>query len=873
MTKSIKKIAYIFLLAYSIVQSSSPENDPRIISIKIDSLSLTNTLTEISILTDINFTFPTHVTDSIIIDEEFYKVEINDLLEEILFQNELNYRWSDKSRVIVFEKEILYSLKGTVLDSETGERLPHASIYIDDHNYTFSNRDGVFNLVKLRKKAVSLEIRYMGYKTENIEIDLQKNDYVNLQLKKSSILSDSVVIISKNEKLFQFDRHPGLLSVNMKEFDKLPQLGEKDVFNSISLLPGINSDNFGSSGVSIRGGSPSENLVLLDGITLYHINHAFGFYTALNNNIIKDVQIYKGGYPAEFGGRTSGLINFTSKSGSFRKVKAIAGINRSSANLTLELPLGSNLSFIFAGRNTISDFLLTDIYRRSYANTFNRVVSADIDDPIPVISFYDLFSKVTYLPDNNNLLTVSFFHGKDNFSLAEKVTEFELDDTLITFPGEIDFYNHLNSWGNTGSSARWFRQPYKNFNFETILSYSKYFADGREINNFPEYNEEDDVEIMSTQIFTKNTLEDLSIQFNSEYKFTSSNSFNLGASYSGITSFFSKSELISNESELIDKNAKLFTAYSNYKYRVSNLEANIGFRLSNYSITKLNRIEPRLSINYKLTDRITAKVFYGKFNQYIIRAANSVENIEGNNSWFLIGGSTKLNRSEQFSFGLNYSSENLAVDAEAYRKNVDGFFSLVIKEQFLSVDNFASVENNSSGTVDGIDFIAKLSLEKLKSWVSYSYNSSETEFLDRNETKFNTPFFDEIKHSLKFALSYNLFDNFTFSLVSYIRSGKPILIPELTEEWDEENEEFVQILEFQNDSASQLLPTSKQVDVSMNYQFNIYELQCRLNFTLFNVFNNRSILNRFFYEDDEEIHSYDIRMLGFKPVFSFEIEY
>src|SRR5690606_13308965 len=255
-----------------------------------------------------------------------------------------------------------------------------------------------------------------------------------------------------------------------------PNLGENDVFSALRRMPGIRGGLDASSGLKIRGGASDQNLGMFDGITVYHVDHFYGFLSAFNTNVIKNIQIDKGGYSAKFGGRVSGIVNITGIDGNKVNPGLIAEVTTLSANVRAELPLvPEKASLVFAYRRSFTDVLHSTTYKNLFNNIFNSSIPTTDNNTIdafsgsekPDYAFSDLNAKVNFMPSTKDVISVSYYQGSDDVKInfegrRENLTRKAVDDT---------------NWGTRGGSLKWSRKW--NTRFFTYANYgiSRYKSD------------------------------------------------------------------------------------------------------------------------------------------------------------------------------------------------------------------------------------------------------------------------------------------------------------------------------------------------------------------------------------------------------------
>ena len=204
-----------------------------------------------------------------------------------------------------------FNLSGIVREKGSGETLPNATIILRYLNQgTSTNVDGYFTLFSVPTDTTTIEVSYVGYKSLTLKLNSKmEHESLLIELEEITIELSEVIVSAYNYNIMNASEGISSARLSPKQLSLLPIVGEEDIFRSLQLLPGVSGTNESSSGLFVRGGTPDQNLVLLDGMTVYNVDHFFGFFSAFNTSAIKDAQIYKGGFPAKYGGRTSSVID------------------------------------------------------------------------------------------------------------------------------------------------------------------------------------------------------------------------------------------------------------------------------------------------------------------------------------------------------------------------------------------------------------------------------------------------------------------------------------------------------------------------------------------------------------------------------------
>ena len=301
------------------------------------------------------------------------------------------------------------------MDGNTGEFIPHANILVKNtYRGTISDQYGFFTLSDTIQKVDTLIISYIGYDPTEFVV-ANRLGVIRIELFPKVLGAKTVNIYGEQLEFLQRSSGTGQLAFSPRHIASLPNIGETDIFRSLQLLPGIQMGNTGFAGLYIRGGTPDQYQIILDGMSIYQVDHFFGFFSAINSNIVKDVQVYKGGFPAKYGGRIASIIDITGKSGSTKQKKLDLFTNMLSAGVTYEQPLSKRSSFILSARRSFTDQYQTKLYDNihdfltsgSGLNIGAELPSDTISyesEYLPNFYFYDINGKFTYLPNYRDIL-------------------------------------------------------------------------------------------------------------------------------------------------------------------------------------------------------------------------------------------------------------------------------------------------------------------------------------------------------------------------------------------------------------------------------------------------------------------------------------
>jgi hypothetical protein len=373
----------------------------------------------------------------------------------LLENSDLEWKRNQSQYVIVRKNQASDRLiSGYILDGHTGEFIPHANILVKNtYHGTVSDQYGFFTLTGTVQSADTLIISYIGYEPTEY-VNTSRYDVVRIELFPKVLGAETVNIYGEQLEFLQRSSGTGQLAFSPRHIDNLPNIGETDIFRSLQLLPGIQMGNTGFAGLYVRGGTPDQNQIILDGMSIYQVDHFFGFFSAINSNIVKDVQVYKGGFPAKYGGRVASIIDITGKSGSTKQQKIDLFTNMLSAGITYEQPLSKRSSFILSARRSFTDQYQTKLYDNIHdflTSGSGLNIGAELQpdtvtyqsEYLPNFYFYDINGKFTYLPNDRDIVSISFYEGKDYLG-EEKNFDFGSEFVGI----EQVMVDEKTQWGN-----------------------------------------------------------------------------------------------------------------------------------------------------------------------------------------------------------------------------------------------------------------------------------------------------------------------------------------------------------------------------------------------------------------------------------------
>jgi hypothetical protein len=657
-----------------------------------------------------------------------------------------------------------FTISGHMKDKKTGEELIGATIYIREiKTGTTTNVYGFYS-ISLIPGHYSILYSYVGYSSIEETIELKENTTVDIELITREHQLKEVVITG--ERPDENIRKPemSVLKMDIKTINRIPALmGEVDIIKAIQLLPGVQSTSEGSSGFSVRGGGPDQNLILLDEAIVYNASHLLGFFSVFNNDAIKDVVLYKGDIPASSGGRLSSLLDIRMKDGNQKTLSGAGGIGTISSRLTLEGPIVTDrTSFLVAGRRTYVDIFLPFAKNK------------DIRDN--VLYFYDFNGKLNHRINDRNRIFLSGYFGRDVF--ANDFARMSLGNQTGTFR-----WNHLFS-----------QKLFSNF---TLIQSAYDYELGTPEGNASSFIWKSKMQNQSLKgDFTWYAGPNHTIRFGTS---VTRHIFDPGnAKGTGSESLFTEYKLprnyaleygvyASNEQKVSEKilvkYGVRFSAFQNigpgtiYNYdKDHNVTDSIVYS-SGTIINTYHAFEPRLGVNYMLSNTGSIKASYSRTVQYVHLAQNSTAGTPLD-LWFPSSPNVKPQKADQFAIGYfkNLKDNSIETSVEVYYKNMWDIIDFKDNAELLLNAELEGELRTGRGHAYGLELLARKNSGKLNGWVSYTLSASRRKIAEiNNGNSYRAPY--EKPHNIAIVLNYEFNERAVLSANWVYSTGAPVTFP------------------------------------------------------------------------------------------------
>ena len=614
-------------------------------------------------------------------------------------------------------------LRGFLTDKRTGEALAFGNVFIKEINRGAStNTEGLYFITGIPGgKEYKVTFSYVGYKTKVLKIFIAKNKItqVNVALEQGSIELGTVEKIGK-KTVEKNEANIGLQRITAKQLESIPQSVEPDIFRSIQTMPGVRYTGDISARYYVRGGASNQNLVLLNGTPIYNPFHAFGMFSVIDPEIMNSAEFYKGGFPAQYGGRLSSILRIQTKDGNSNKygAKAIASFLTAKALLEGPIPHGS---FIFSGRRTYS----------------TRVLKKFLNGNQPPFEFYDIFGKLTYR--NPGFIPGAKFSFQ-GFS--------SLDRLLNDNPLKEDF-----KWVNNLFAFNWFQVYSGPLYSQFTISYSQFL--GELIPNFSKARPK------------KNKVDDISLKMDFHYLFDNKNEIEFGVQFQSLHTIL-KMENQFGINTKIDNSGAYIGTFFKYKFlQYENFGADVGFRADLKGLMDAGDffIEPRVNLTYNVFPWFKLKGSWGVYQQEITTVSEESEVISLFEPYIIIPDYLPVSRAIHYIAGFEIQPlVPLTITTEAYYKKMNNITAVNDNKKFLEDKDLLRAQGEAYGVEFSLNYLTRPATFTASYSLAWAYKEVNNWLY--------LPRFDA-RHTINLSLGLNLGKGWRANAMWIFGSGLP----------------------------------------------------------------------------------------------------
>ena len=747
-------------------------------------------------------------------------------------------------------------ISGYITNKETKEPVPGATVFIQKLSTgTISNEYGFYTLTIPRGLHL-LQFSFIGMREKKITLNLNGPGELNVEMNSMLIpLKETVVSAHRNVTLQRYE--VGAEKISMTSFRLSPtSLGEPDIIKNVLLIPGVQSVGEGSAGFNVRGGSADQNLFLLYGAPVYNASHFFGFFSAVNSDIIKDVTLYKGGIPSRYGGRISSVLDIGTLEGNRKQFSGSAGISPVTTHLKIEGPIiKDTLTYILAARTTYSNWIFNLIRDPSLHNSR--------------ASFYDLNGKLYYDLNKNNKIDFSAYYSHDSFRFNTD-TVYSYDNTILALKWRHFFNSRFFSSLSVNNSSYNYDISSQNMVTEAFMLSHKinstgfkadfnWFLGKNEINfgldlirysiQPGSYLPNSDSSLVIPRRIKKEQAWEGALYLDDKLVLTKFLSVNFGMRMSAFYSLGPQTVMIYNP------------AYSRSNSTIiDTLNYRTGAIIRRYAGPEL-----RISLNFRISDRNSFKINYNRTRQYLHLLSNSTS-ISPTDTWKLCDYYLKPQIGDQIAIGFYEMllNKNFEVSAELYYKGIRNMIDFKGGANIIMDDNIEQDIVNVKGKAYGLELVLKKTEGKIQYSIGYTYSrtflKSTGTFSEEiiNAGKWFPANFDK-PNDLIVTFNYIFSRRYSFSADYTWSTGRPITYPVATYNL------FDYLLVYYSDRNKYRIPDYSRLDLSLRISGNLKSQRIAhpiWTFSVYNLLGRQNVYSIYFKDVEDSIKAYKLSVFG-----------
>ena len=667
-----------------------------------------------------------------------------------------------------------FSVSGYVKDAATGETLIGANVYIKETMKGSSSNTFGYFVLNLSPGPHTIVMSFVGYEDDVRTIDLKEDIKLTFEARTKAIVAKEFEVLGEKGKDNTENTQMGTIDVDVQKLSTLPALfGEVDILKTIQFLPGVKSNGEGNSGFYVRGGGPDQNLILLDDATVYNASHLFGFFSVFNADAVKNIELIKGGMPANYGGRISSVLDITMKEGNEKQIHGQGGIGLIASRLTLEGPLVKDkASFIVSGRRTYVDVLAKPFIKPGSAFGGSGYY------------FYDLNAKANYRLSDKDRFYLSGYFGRDVFNFAG------------SDPGDPKF---RIPWGNSTLAARWNHVFGPKLFLNTTATYSdyKFLFDATQ-------------DQFSFKLFSG--IRDVGLKVDLSHYPTARHSLKYGGQYIFHNYTTSTVTVASGDTEFDIATPPKLYAHETALYAMDDfdltddLRINAGVRLSTFThvgpydryildengrstgvtnfkngekVAGYARLEPRFSLRYRIDKNSSVKASFNQGQQYVHLATFSSVALP-TDVWIPSSSNVKPQVGTQYAAGYyrDFKDHLFETSVEGYYKDFQNLIEYAegAQPQNNGNTNYDAQLVYGTGYSYGAEFFVKKRTGKLNGWFGYTWSKTMRQFPDINQGREFASRWDR-RHDLSLVLAYEPGKRWSFGATFVYATGQAVTLP------------------------------------------------------------------------------------------------
>lgn len=849
------RLGFCWLLSFCWALSLAGQGDTLLLQAKCEDCALVDILDQWQAEHGLEFAYETALVDGVKVSTKIADLPLEPALTQLLRTTDIRFSVVDQRYVLLslwpLEERAMTILYGRVLDAESGESLPGANVRLPDTaTGTQTDAKGVFTLRGRWRGETSLRVSYLGYQTTEVAIlpveeVTEKTPKTTIRLPIATQEMPVAVIREFTTDMLKTDPAKAKYTFRPERIPTLPGWGEPDVFRSLQLLPGISAADGSAANLNIRGGTADQNLYLLDGIPIYQAGHFFGQYSAFNPHVVKSVDVFRGGFAAQYGGRLSGVIDITSKPDFVDRTRIGVGLNLVNAHAFAEIPLhGEKSALLLGARRSYTDVLESFTYDRLFGAVFQngriQENQRDADDPEesvqPSFFYQDFNLKWGWKPSAREEVSFSAYSGTDRFNYRFQQNEIASRDKL-----------EILNWG---FSSR-YRRTWAKSETQATMTYSRFRADyfftyTLDLENIPSF----------LDYWQRSAVADLNVDIRHRFDFSTKHDLTLGGTLSRQNTDVDLERKF--RGELPEMERQVYrpinnALYATYRWRPdSTWNLRLGLRAVGFQNQRIENGEtllqeqavlPRLRLRWRAKNApVSLFASTGFYRQFFYQLpVASFDLGVGEDLWVVADDELPSLSANDLTFGLFYAPGRWQMELELYRKRTENLSVRDLQQQVNPIRPFL---RGGTAIAEGVDALLRYKHRRYGAWLAYSYGAITSTYVDRGVTYVFAPNHEQ-RHQLNLTQMLAL-PRWDLSFSWHLASGRPFTEPSGIETRMNENGELRYDPDFITINSGRL-PINHRLDVAANYKFGGNNWRGKLGLSVYNLYNQENLSNRSFY--------------------------
>jgi hypothetical protein len=762
------------------------------------------------------------------------------------------------------------TISGFVRDKSTHETLIGVNVYdTNSLKGTATNNFGFFSISFSKNDSISLAFSYIGYEKSVLNFIADSSSKLEINLNSNNVLQEVQIIGDHN----RIERRVEMSTIDIpvNQIKTLPVLmGEIDVMRAFQLMPGVQSGKEGTSGIYVRGGSPDQNLFLLDDVPLYYVSHIGGFISTFDANAIKSIKLIKGGFPARYGGRLSSVIDIRMKEGNMKEKHGEYTIGILSSKISLEGPIKKDTSSYFISARRCNVDLITRPI--SFFDSNKEAMNG--------YTFYDVNMKLNRKLSDKNRVLFSFYTGRDKIFLTAW-------DKSSVNNQEFKYKYRTNiKWGNIMGSVR-FNHIYNTKLFSNLtVAYTRFSystdMNAKQIETSGNNDEEYSLEFNSG-------VQDLITRIDYDYYPNSNNKIKFGAAATyhtftpGISSSFETGMNTEQDTTYGADNiyALEFNVYLEDEIKLTDRwSANIGSHMSSYTVDENTyySLQPRVSTNYLFRKNVSIKASYATMKQSVHLLSNSGAGLP-TDLWVPATGKILPENSNQIAVGIAGTlpaKREIEISVEGFYKKMDNLIEYKEGTTFFSNNKEweDKVEIGGKGMVYGIEFLLQKKEGRTTGWIGYTLSKNVRQFQNLNQGQV-FPYKYDRRHDFSIVVNHKITDKISTSFTWVYGTGNALTIAKYQYNLiDNTNGNYgFNQTHIYNGRNSYRAPAFHKLDLSVSFVKKKKKGIRTLNISIYNAYNRKNPFFLYYKKKDDEMKLYQLSLFPFMPSISYNYKF